>query len=112
MRAYQMAVTAYGLTLERDLGHTPVHRGMGTQWDGIGSHRIHLVATTEVPTPTLDWMAKSSINRRVPGSPRPKPLPVVYPSCMASSMLGIPGPSSRASMRNPLLVPRSEERRV
>ena len=57
-------------------------------------HRDHLTTTTLVPAPGSEVSSNSSTRRRVPDSPSPSPVPVVQPSVSASSMSGMPGPSS------------------
>ena len=44
--------------------------------DGDVAHERHLVMVTVVPSPTIDTSSNSLINRRAPGSPRPRPSPV------------------------------------
>ncbi len=59
-------------------------------------HRAHFFITMVVPWGTFDSMEKSSMSRRAPGRPSPRPCPLEYPSCMACSMSAMPGPLSRA----------------
>jgi hypothetical protein len=59
---------------------------------------------TRVPSPGRDWMSNSSIRRRVPMSPTPRPeaerkLPRRIERSCGSSM---PGPSSRAVIWRPV----------
>src|SRR5262252_5597809 len=89
MRAHQMAVSADSLAWKYDLSHTPVNQAPRCHRPG---RRIHFVAITVVAPPFRELIVNSSINLLVPGRPIPKPPPVEYPSCMASSTLGIPGP--------------------
>jgi hypothetical protein len=49
-------------------------------------------------------MANSSINRRAPGSPMPRPLPVEKPSRMTVVTSAMPGPWSAAMISTPFFV--------
>src|ERR1700722_5390155 len=89
----------------------PVHRPA----QALDHHGRHILATILVPTPTWESIENSSINLRAPGSPPPSPLLVEYPSCIANSISGMPGPwslatisiptRSRSSMRTIRIVP-------
>src|ERR1700749_1493902 len=68
-----------------------VSGGLG---DERPAQRDHLTTTTLVPAPGLEVSSNSSTSRRAPDSPSPSPVPVVQPSVSASSMSGMPGPSS------------------
>src|SRR5687767_853593 len=59
---------------------------------------------TTVPVPTADAMANSSINRRAPGRPMPRPLPVEKPSRMTVVTSAMPGPWSAAMISTPFFV--------
>ena len=66
---------------------------------------FHFVMDTSVPSPTLLRIVNSLTSRLDPLKPRPKPPPVVYPSVMASSRSGMPGPRSLKVRRKPRRVP-------
>src|SRR2546422_6983239 len=99
----EVAVAGLGLAGPRPLGDGPLDR--------TGPHRFHRRTVTVVPLPKSEMISNSSISRRVPGRPRPRPPEVEYPSCMASVTSGIPGPSSTATTSTPRL-PFSSTRRT
>src|SRR5207249_5346216 len=66
-----------------------------------GAHGSHLRTETVVPRPDSLVISKSSISRRTPGRPRPRPGPVEKPALRAADTAAIPGPSSRATMTMP-----------
>ena len=68
---------------------------------------VHRVMVIRVPAPTVLSSSNSSTSRLAPVSPRPRPLPDVQPSVMASLMSAMPGPSSRKVRRTPTRVPSS-----
>src|SRR3954471_18562069 len=84
---------------DRPLDHAAAlgHRAGDSRTTSSGSRSRHLRIVTVVPWPSFVSMSNSSISRRLPGSPRPRPLPVAYPSWNARSTSEIPGPSSRAT---------------
>src|SRR3989441_11358929 len=92
---HEVAVAGLGLAGPRPLGDGPLDR--------TGPHRFHRRTVTVVPLPKSETISNSSISRRVPGRPRPRPPEVEYPSCMASGRSGIPGPSSVATTSTPRL---------
>ena len=55
--------------------------------------------------PAPSRMSNSSISRRAPGRPSPRPPPDEKPSSMARSTSGMPGPSSTATTTMPLRRP-------
>src|SRR3954471_23289677 len=82
---------------DRPLDHAAAlgHRAGDSRTTSSGSRSRHLRIVTVVPWPSFVSMSNSPISRRRPGSPRPRPLPVAYPSWKARSTSEIPGPSSR-----------------
>src|SRR5207249_9285424 len=93
-----------GLASPGRLGHGPL--------DQPHPHLFHLRTVTVVPLLKSDVISNSSISRRVPGRPRPRPPEVEYPSCIASPMSGIPGPSSAATTSIPRFPLSSISRRM
>src|SRR5437870_2328416 len=96
-RGDQAPVTGLGLPGQDELRDGPL--------DHPGAYRFHLRAVTVVPLPKSEAISNSSMSRWTPGKPSPRLPDVEYPSCMASVMSGIPGPSPVATTS----TPRSEE---
>src|SRR5690348_6616963 len=67
----------------------------------VGIQDFHLIVVTVVPRPLWETIANSSIIRRTPGKPRPRPPDVEYPSFRTASTSGMPGPSSVAWITMP-----------
>ena len=61
--------------------------------------RCHFVIVTVVPRSTSEVISNSSIRRRDPGSPSPRPPYVVYPTIIACSMSAMP--AARISGNDP-----------
>src|SRR5690606_26250902 len=67
----------------------------------------HLIIITLVPLPTSLLISNSLANRRAPGNPSPKLLPVEKPSFKARPTSSMPGPSSLKVSRIPDSLPRA-----
>src|ERR1700751_5140503 len=94
-----MPVSGQQLLFGGRLGHGPDKaHATPTQFDAVAEYLqlSHLIMVTVVPRATLDTIENSSTSRLQPGNPIPRPEPVLNPSCIASSIFGMPGPSSRA----------------
>src|SRR6185436_18006823 len=100
-RLYHVTIAALRFAGTNQCRHAPIERVMFQR-------RFHLVTVIVVPRPSSDTSSNSSMMRRTPGRPRPKPPEVEYPSCIASRVSAIPGPASRAMIaipwRSPLLT--------
>src|SRR5262249_14961536 len=61
----------------RPLGRAPFDHRSPTRPVPRLRYGAHFFIVTVVPLPTSETMSNSSTSRRAPGSPRPRPLPVV-----------------------------------
>src|SRR5512134_121391 len=98
-RLYHVLITRNRLGLEGRRGNAPFERRR--------RQLFHFFMTTVVPRPISEMISNSSIRRRAPGRPIPRPPEVEYPSCSACATSGMPGPSSRAIMTTPCRTPES-----
>ena len=74
--ADHVEIAGLALPGQRAGGDAPLDAVLRARQEGVHDYRTHLRMITVVPLPTCDRMVKSSIRRRAPGRPRPKPLPV------------------------------------
>src|SRR5207237_7062504 len=72
----------------------------------LAGQRFHRLMVTVVPLRGSEMISNSSISRRTPDRPSPRPPEVEWPPAMARGTSAIPGPSSRATTTTPgLLAP-------
>src|SRR5205807_10187694 len=67
----------------------------------LAGQRFHRLMVTVVPFRGSEMISNSSISRRTPDRPNPKPPEVEWPPAMARGTSAIPGPSSRATTTTP-----------